>query len=151
MSLLNEQISFTQHAFLVAWGQYAQEIGLIKALEAVPLRQKKYQHQPQTKVLEFFVAHLAGCKHLRDISLAAHPLDKDTAVARAWGQTEWADYSGVSRTLSTLSWAEAAAIVQAMQVVFQPFLDEELQQVQIEGERLWYDGDLSGLPVVFDN
>ena len=77
MSHLNEQISFTQHAFLVAWGQFAQEIGLIKALEAVPLCQKKYQHRPQTKVLEFFVAHLAGCKHLRDISLAAHPVDKD--------------------------------------------------------------------------
>lgn len=147
MSHLNEQISFTQHAFLVAWGQFAQEIGLIKALEAVPLCQKKYQHRPQTKALEFFVAHLAGCKHLRDISLAAHPLDKDTAVARAWGQTEWSDYSGVSRTLSSLSWTEVAAIVQAMQAVFQPLLDGELQQAQIQGKRLWYDGDLSGLPV----
>ncbi|MBT3389668.1 MAG: hypothetical protein HN413_04595, partial [Chloroflexi bacterium] len=56
MSKNNEQVFETQHAFLVAWGQFAQETGLVKALEAVPLKQKVYRHKPQTKVLEFLVA-----------------------------------------------------------------------------------------------
>lgn len=139
--------SHTQHAFLVAWGRFAQEIGLIQGLEKVKLKQKKYTHTPQAKVLEFFVAHLAGYKHLQDISLSAHPLDKDQAVALAWGQAGWADYSGVSRTLSQLSWAEAAAIVAELQAVSQPFREKELQLLIQNGQRLEYDGDLTGLPV----
>ena len=71
----------TQHAFLVAWGWFAEHIGLIQQLQAVSLKQKHYHHMPQTKVLEFLVAILAGLQHLQDISLAAHPLDKDQAVA----------------------------------------------------------------------
>src|SRR2546423_376029 len=74
----------TQHAFLVAWGWFAEYLGLIQQLQALSLKQKHYQHWPQTKVLEFLVAILAGLPHLQDMSLAAHPLDKDQAVAHAW-------------------------------------------------------------------
>lgn len=80
----------TQHALLIAWGRFAKEIGLIAAIEGVQLRQKVYEHTPQAKVLEFFVAILAGQKQLQEISLSAHPLVKDTAVAKAWGQVGWA-------------------------------------------------------------
>src|SRR4030043_243039 len=104
----------TQHAFLVAWGWFADQIGLIQALESVQMRQKKRTHTPQAKVIEFLVATLAGLEHLQDISLAAHPLDKDQAVAEAWGQGGWADYSGVSRTLSSLSWEEARQIAKVL-------------------------------------
>jgi hypothetical protein len=79
----------TQHAFLVVWGRFAQKIGLIERIEAAKLKQKKYWHSPQTKVLEFLVATLAGLKHLQDISLFAHPLDRDPAVAEAWEQAGW--------------------------------------------------------------
>src|SRR5205085_4801925 len=92
----------TQHAFLVVWGWFAEHLGLIQQLQAVSLKQKSYHHRPQTKVLEFLVAILAGLQHLQEISLAAHPLDKDQAVAQAWGQAAWADYSGVSRRLPWL-------------------------------------------------
>ena len=84
----------TQHALLVVWGPFAREIGLISGLEAVKLNQKTYEHSPQSKVLEFLVAILSGAKYLQEISLAAHPLDKDVTLAQAWGQTGWADFSG---------------------------------------------------------
>jgi hypothetical protein len=61
---------------------------LISGIEAVKLNQKVYEHTPQAKVIEFFVAILSGAKYLQDISLAAHPLDKDLAVAEAWGQAK---------------------------------------------------------------
>jgi hypothetical protein len=107
----------TQHAFLVVWGRFAHEIGLIQRMEAVKLKQKKYRHSPQTKVLEFLAATLAGWQHLQDISLSAHPLDRDPAVAEAWEQAAWADYSGVSRTLSGLSWDEVHQVVDVLQQV----------------------------------
>ena len=37
---------------------------------------------PQTIVLEFLVAMLAGLPRQKDISHAAHPLDQDAAAAR---------------------------------------------------------------------
>lgn len=141
------QVQDTQHAFLVAWGWFAEHIGLIQALRNVPLRQKKYTHTPQTKVLEFLVAVLGGLEHLQDISLSAHPLDRDQAVAEAWGQPGWADYSGVSRTLSALSWGEARALAQVLEQVSQPLIQSELDVLRSGKQRLRYDGDLTGLPV----
>jgi len=137
----------TQHALLIPWGHFAREIGLLSGIEAVKLSQKVYEHTPQAKVLEFLVAILSGAKYLQDISLAAHPLDKDLAVAQAWGQEGWADYTGVSRTMSALSWTEAHELVAVLERVSQPFLDSELSVMRSQSCGLQYDGDLTGLPV----
>ncbi len=147
MSNSEIHIQDTQHAFLVAWGWFAEHLGLIQQLQAVSLKQKHSHHRPQTKVLEFLVAILAGLPHLQDISLAAHPLDKDQAVAQAWGQPAWADYSGVSRTLSALSWEEVKRIVQVLEQVSHPYLAAELQVLRTPGNRVRLDGDLTGIPV----
>jgi hypothetical protein len=137
----------TQHALLIPWGHFARGIGLLSGIEAIRLSQKVYEHTPQAKVIEFLVAILSGAKYLQDISLAAHPLDKDLAVAQAWAQAGWADYTGVSRTLSALSWAEVHEIVSVLERVSQPFLDSELSVLRSQGTGLQYDGDLTGLPV----
>jgi len=147
MSYSEIPIQHTQHAFLVAWGWFAQHLGLIQQLQAVSLKQKHYHHRPQTKVLEFLVAILAGLQHLQEISLAAHPLDKDQAVAHAWTQPAWADYSGVSRTLSGLSWQEVQQIVQVLEQISQPYLTAELKLLHTQGNWVRLDGDLTGLPV----
>jgi len=93
----------------VLLGEYARQLGLTQALNAVPLQQKVRTHRPHTKVIEFLVAILGGLPHLEDISRDGHPLDQDGAVALAWQQSAWADYSGVSRTLQGLSMSEAQA------------------------------------------
>jgi len=147
MSKRNEQVSETQHAFLVAWGQYAQAIGLVESIEAVQLKQKTYRHTPQTKVLEFLVALMSGLRQLQDISLAAHPLEKDQAVAEAWGQPGWADYTGISRTMSSLSDEEAQNLRAGLEGVSRPFLTQEVREVRRKGERIRLDGDLTGIPV----
>ena len=116
----------TNHAMLVVWGQYAQAMGFIQELTEVPLHQKKIRHDPHTKVLEFFLAVLAGLEHLQDLSSAAEPIEKDQVVARAWLQPSWADYSGVSRTLTALSQSEAEQIVQGLDRVSQPFIQREV-------------------------
>jgi hypothetical protein len=147
MSSDKSEDQHTQHAFLVAWGWFAEHIDLIQQFQAVPLKQKRYHHTPQGKVLEFLVAILAGLKHLQDISLSAHPLDRDPAVAQAWGQDIWADYSGVSRTLSGLSREEVRQIATVLEQISQPYIETELTLLRSQGQRICYDGDLTGLPV----
>lgn len=143
----NEKVLLTQHAMLVAWGVYAQQIGLIDRVMEIDIRQKVRDHLPQTKVLEFFVAILAGLPHLQDISRSAHPLDKDSAVAEAWRQSDWADYSGVSRTLQKLSNEETDALIAVIEGVEQPLIDEEVAWAIQKTGHLVYDFDLTGRSV----
>jgi hypothetical protein len=147
MSNSENKTQLTPNAFLVAWGWFAEYLGLLHRFQTLHLKQKNYHHLPQTKVVEFLVSILGGSKYLQDISLAAHPLDKDQAVAEAWGQPEWADYSGVSRTLSRLSWEEARQITQILDEISQKMIDAELQLLRSQGQRIRLDGDLTGIPV----
>lgn len=142
----SEQANLTHHALLVAWGLYAQAIGLVEGLEAVELDQKTISHRPQTKLIEFLVAILGGLEHLKDISLSAHPLDQDAEVARAWGQAAWADHSGVSRTLHSLTQTQVQQVIEVLHRVSQPFIDKEVMLALGSG-RLHLDGDLSPRPV----
>jgi hypothetical protein len=147
MAMAHKPEQNTQHALIVVWGKFAQEVGLIAGLEAVHLGQKSYHYSPQAKVLEFLVAILSGAKYLQDISRSAHPLDKDVAAAQAWGQNSWADYSGVSRTLSHLSWAEVHSLVNVLERISQPLIENELKQLQQLGEVIEVDGDLTSISV----
>ena len=139
--------TLTHHAMLVAWGQFAQCIDLIAQIEGFGLHQMAVDHTPNRKVLEFLVAILGGLPYLKDISLSAHPLEKDQAVAQAWGQADWADHSGVSRTLSSLTMDEAQQIIDALTQVSRPFIDQEVMLAVRNQGRIVYDGDLTGRPV----
>ncbi len=141
------QEELTNHAMLVLLGQFAEQIGLIEALEAIPLRQKTRQHRPQSKVIEFLVTILAGFPHLKDISHSAHPLDHDEVVARAWKQPAWANYSGVSRSLSAMTMTEAQQVVQALDEIAQPFINQEINRAFLHSDHLLWDVDLTGRPV----
>jgi len=137
----------TSHAMLVIWGIFARRIGLVEAIETIKLKQKKRDHTPQTKVLEFLVTILGGLPHLQDISRSAHPLDQDQIVADAWGQPAWADYSGVSRTLSQLTVAEVDELAAVLDSISQPFIDREVNLALEQAGELVYDADLTGRPV----
>lgn len=137
----------TSHAMLVPWGLFGQEIGLVKRIMGVPIDQRTRDHLPQTKLLEFFVGHLEGCEYLQDISRGPHPLDQDVAVAQAWGQEGWADYSGVSRTLQACDPETVQAFEAALAEVSQPFIDREVMLTLRDRGVLVYDADLTGRPV----
>jgi len=139
--------TLTHHAMLVVWGQFAQSMGLIDKMQSVSLHQKTVTHSPQRKILEFLVAILAGLEHLQDLSRSAHPIDQDQAVAKAWGQSGWADYSGVSRTLAGLTQTEAEAIAGVLEQIHAPILAEEVMLALQCSGRLTYDGDLTARPV----
>jgi hypothetical protein len=132
---------------LVIWGAFARQMGLIEALERVKIPQRTREHTPERKLTEFLVAILGGCEYLQDISHGSHPLDQDKAVAEAWGQSEWADYSGVSRTLKACTPETVAAIKGVLEEVSQPFIDQEVTLALSKQGVIIYDGDLTGRPV----
>jgi hypothetical protein len=137
----------TSHAMLVPWGMFAQHIGLVAALEGVPIPQRQRDHTPQTKLIEFLAAILSGCAYLQDISRGPHPLDQDAAVARAWGRAGWADYSGVSRTLKFCDEEAVCAVKRALESVSHPFIQREVMLALRSQDVLVFDGDLTGRPV----
>jgi len=137
----------TSHAMLVPWGIFAQCIGLVEALEDVPISQRQRDHSPQTKLIEFLAAILSGCAYLQDISRGPHPLDQDLAVAQAWGQKSWADYSGVSRTLKACNDETVAAVKEALENVSRPFIEREVMLALRDQGVLVFDGDLTGRAV----
>lgn len=138
---------FTQHAFLVAWGEFAHEIGLIQKLRQVTIPQKDVIHLSQAKVLTFLLGTLAGIAHLRDLNDGPHPLAHDGPALRAWGLATIAHYTGVSRTLACCDEKTVATITQVLDDVSQPFLDREVALLLARKLPLILDLDLAPRPV----
>jgi hypothetical protein len=137
----------TEHALMVAWGEFAQEIGLIDKLKQVAIPQKEVVHTPQAKLLTFLMGILTGLEHLKDLNEGAHPLAHDWPAARAWGLVALAHYSGVSRTLAACDEETVAAITQVLHEVSQPFIDQEVCLLTEQGLPLIVDLDLAPRPV----
>ena len=137
----------TDHALLVLLGEYARHLGLIKHLQAVPIDQRQGDYSPQSKLIEFLVAILAGLEHLEDLNQASDPLVKDQAVITSWGQAGFAHYSGVSRTLSAAGDDTLGGVLDVLQTVSQPFVDAEVMALARHGQALVLDADLTGRKV----
>jgi hypothetical protein len=137
----------TDHALLVVLGEYARQLGLISRLQAVPIDQRQGDYSPQSKLIEFLVAILAGLEHLEDLNQASDPLVKDQAVITSWGQAGFAHYSGVSRTLSAAGDDTLREVLQVLETVSQPFIDAEVMALARHGQALILDADLTGRKV----
>ena len=138
----------TDHAWLVVMGQFAQVLGLVKDLEAVPIEQKQGPKcTPQTKLIEFLIGILGGIEYLQDLNLEAHPLATDATIAQAWAQAVFAHYSGVSRTLEAADESTLAAVIEALRQVSQPFIQEAVMETIRKKGCLTADVDLTGREV----
>lgn len=133
----------TQHALLVAWGEFAQEIGLLQKLGQLDLPIKSVAHTPQAKVLTFLLGILTGIEHLKDLNEGPHPLAHDGVAIRPWGLVALAHYTNISRTLAACDPDTIVAIVQVLQEVSQPFIDQEVDLVVQQGQPLIIDLDLA--------
>jgi hypothetical protein len=137
----------TDHALLVLLGQFACHLGLVDLLEAVPIVQKTVDHRPQTKLIQFLIGILAGLDYLQDFNDAPDPLSRDTAVMQAWRQEAFAHYSGVSRTLAAADATTLHALVNALQQLSRPFVQQEVLAIVRSAQALLLDIDLTGRPV----
>jgi hypothetical protein len=138
----------TGHAWLVVLGHFAQALGLVAGLEAVPLGQRKGPEcEPQAKVIEFLVGILGGIEYLQDLSLSDDPIAKDATVIEAWGQETFVHYSGVSRTLDAADEETLQAVVDVLQALSRPFIDVAVMETVRRKGELVVDVDLTGREV----
>jgi hypothetical protein len=137
----------TEHALLVAWGLFAQQMGLLKGLEDVPVNMGTGVYTPQTKLIEFLIAVLAGVDRLRELNEGERPLAEDVSLAVAWLREGLAHYSGVSRTLKAADAQTVEATLKVLDTVSQPFVQREVAEILRRQGRLDLDVDLAGRPV----
>lgn len=137
----------TQHGMLVALGEFLRQHGLIERLMNVPIPQKTRHFPPQTKLVEFLAGIVSGLEHLEDLNTGPRPLVHDRVVAQAWGQSSFAHYSSVSRTLDACNDATVAAVEQAIEAFSRPFLATTIQDLLRRGEPIIFDFDLTGQAV----
>ena len=137
----------TQHGMLVAFGEFLEQHGLLDRLMKVPIPQRTRTFAPQTKLVEFLAGIMSGSEHLEDLNDGPRPLAKDAIVARAWGQTGFAHYSSVSRTLEACTEETVASVEQAINEFSRPFIRTAVHDLLRRGEPLVYDFDLTGQAV----
>jgi len=138
----------TGHAWLVVLGYFAQALGLVTGLKAVPLGQRKGPDcGPQTKLIEFLVGILGGIEYLQALNLSDDPIAKDPTLIEAWGQDAFVHYSGVSRTLGAADEETLKAVVDVLQTLSRPFIDAAVMETIRETGRLVVDVDLTGREV----
>jgi hypothetical protein len=135
----------TDHALLVAYGRFAEQIGLIRAVKQVAFTMKTVIHSPGDKVLELLNHILAGGMHINELGKSAHPLVHDQAVAQAWGQESFASASGVSALLHSVSSDDVVAVDTALKQVIAP--DRRRLLRALSPSWLVVDLDLTGLIV----
>ncbi len=134
----------TDHGLLVAFGEFLQQHGLLGQLMQAPIKQKTRTHTPQAKLIEFMASIFSGIEYLSDLNDAPHPLAKDALVARAWGLSQFAHYSGVSRTLDACDAETVRAVRRAIDTFSQPFIRTAVQELLCAGQPIVYDLDLTG-------
>lgn len=135
----------TEHGLLVAYGRFAQQSGLIEALERLPFRMKTVEHSPADKAAELLAHILRGGMHVIELSKSAHALVSDQAVAEAWGQESFASASGVSALLRTVSEDTVLALKSSLRAVLEPYRRRVLRD--LSPVYLVVDLDLTGLVV----
>lgn len=135
----------TEHGLLVAYGRFAQQTGLIEALERLPSRMKTIEHSPEDKAAELLAHILAGGMYVNELSKSAHPLVSDQAVAEAWGQDSFASASGVSAFLRSVSEDTVLALKTGLRSVLEPYRRRVLRE--LSPRYLVVDLDLTGLVV----
>jgi hypothetical protein len=138
-----QQGMLTQHALMVAGGEFAHEIGLLSKLAQVTMPQKSVVHVPYGKVLSFLMGILSGITHLRDLNEGPHPLAHDWPAIRAWGLAAMAHYSSISRTMAACDPSTVEAITQVLHEVSQPFIDQEVGLLRQQGKPLILDLDMA--------
>lgn len=133
----------TQHAMLVVWGQFAQEIGLLDQLAAVPIPQKTVLHTPGAKLATLFMGLLSGIPYLTDLTRGPAPLYHDPAVAQAWGLAALPEASGVSRTLSTATAESLSSLQDVLTTLSAPFLQQALADLRSRDQPFVLEADLT--------
>lgn len=131
----------TGHAPLAVLGYYWRQKGCFDPLERVQPPLKAVFHTPPAKLQDVVVNILAGYESL---SAGSHHLRADLALAKAWGREQFADHSGISRTLAALGPEEVLWLRRAVTSIYHRM--GYAHRHTLATDLLWLDLDLSFLP-----
>ncbi len=145
MSVADSPPLMIEHALLLPLGRFARQIGLLAALDRIPIAMKTVDHSPGDKLAELFAHILAGGMHVTELERSPHPLVSDTAVAQAFGQEAFASASGVNALLRAVDPASVAALTAALQQVLAPYRQRLLRD--LVPALVEVDFDLTGLVI----
>ena len=95
---MDEYSHFSARASLTAVGEWMQRQGIWEAVtRRVQIRQKTLRHRPLDKVLDAFIAMLAGGGGVVEINTRVRP---ERVLQAAFGRGDCAEQSTVSETLN---------------------------------------------------
>ena len=133
---------YSPHASLAALGLKLRSIKFFEVLtEHVLIKQKTIKHSPINKLIDAFIAILAGARGLVEINTR---LRCDTALQRAFGRPECAEQSVVQETLDACTPENVEQLQQALNELFQQH--SATSQHNYQQSLLLMDADLSGMP-----
>ncbi len=135
----NELVN-TQYAPLAALLAHYQQNQVFQPLQQVKTGMKSCDFTPQDKLQQVLVSILAGCETLSEVN---HKLKPELHLAQVCGWPRFADQSGLSRTLDTLTLMNIEQLRQAGTQIWQ--VHSQTKHHDWRGY-LWLDFDLSGLP-----
>lgn len=135
-----DELVNTQYAPLAALLAHYQQNQVFKPLHHVHVGMKSRDFTPYDKLEQVIVSILAGCQTLSEVNQKLKP---ERSLAWVGGWSSFADQSGLSRTLDTLTLMNIEQMRQAGTEIWRT----HSQTVTHDWRGyLWLDFDLSGLP-----
>ena len=135
-----DELVNTQYAPLAALLAHYQQNQVFKPLHEVEMGMKSCEFTPYDKLEQVVVSILAGCQTLSEVNQKLKP---ELYLARASGWPRFADQSGLSRTLDSLTLMNIRQMRRAETQIWRT----HSQSIDHDWRgHLWLDFDLSGLP-----
>jgi Transposase DDE domain group 1 len=107
---------FSAYASLAALGSYVRKIGLFEPImQHVSIAQKTVRYSPGEKLLDGWIAILAGAHGLVEINKRVRP---DPALQAAFGRSGCAEQSVVQDTLDACTSENVGQMAQALETIF---------------------------------
>ncbi len=132
----------TQFAPLGVLGYCLTRTNFLKEVfAAMTFTEKTVEHRPEAKLQDALVSILAGCRAISTINTRIRP---DLALAQAWDREQFADQSGVARSLDKLSQAQVAQLRAGTDALFKR--ESFALRHDFSRTQLWLDLDLTPLP-----
>ena len=136
------KVYFSNHASLAGIGRKVKKLKLFDPItDKVKIAQKTIKYSPPEKLMDAFIALLAGAQGLVEINKR---LKADPGLQRAFGRTGCAEQSVVQDTLDASTSENVEQMHQAMREIFQRHSQSYRHDYQLNWQVL--DADMTGRP-----
>lgn len=139
---MNKSTRYSARASLAAVGKRIQKLGIWKQVsKQVQIKQKTLTHTPAEKLLDTLIGILSGGQGLIEINTLVRP---DEALQRAFGRSDCAEQSTISRTLDACTSENVSQMRGVLQTVYRQQSQGYCHPYRLKAQIL--DVDMSGAP-----